>query len=274
MNRATVGELHRILAPGSTVYLLGGTAALSPTVENAVRGAGFKTVRISGFDRFSTAVAIARTISPNGPPSNVLVATGTDFPDALASGAAAGALGIAAQASGTSSSGGVSSNGAVVVLTDGASMPPATLSYLAGVDPTVTHAFGVGGKAVAAVHAALPTWSDGVTFTPLAGFDRYATAVAVAMRFFHLPTSVVVASGANWPDALSGGAMAAHRNAPLLLTDPKALADATKWYLGGKNNPITTATVVGGTAAVSAASLTQLGNAFSYPGQWDLVTNP
>jgi hypothetical protein len=103
------------------------------------------------------------------------------------------------------------------------------------------------------------------------GADRYGTAVAVANRFSYLPTSVVVASGANWPDALSGGAMAAHRAVPLLLTDPKVLAAATGYYLGGKNNPITTATLVGGTAAISAASATALGNALSYPGQWDLV---
>ncbi|GAA1957950.1 glycoside hydrolase domain-containing protein [Catenulispora subtropica] len=276
MNQSSLNELRRILWPGSTVYLLGGTKALSPAVEHAVAAAGFKTQRVAGADRFETAVNIARTVSPHGAPSSVLVATGTDFPDALAAGAAAGALGISAQTpvagAPAPQPGDVSHNGAVVVLSDGAKLPAASQAYLAGMDPAATKMYGVGGKAVAAVHTAFPSWQNWVTFTPLFGSDRYGTAVAVAQRFSYLPTSVVVASGANWPDALSGGAMAAHRGVPLLLTDPKVLAAATGYYLGGKNNPITTATLVGGTAAISAASASALGDAFSYPGQWDLTT--
>ena len=160
----------------------------------------------------------------------------------------------------------------MVVLSNGAALPPSTRAYLAGLDPNATKMYGIGGKAVTAVHATFPSWQNWVTFTPLFGADRYGTAAAVARRFSYLPTSVVVASGANWPDALSGGAMAAHRGVPLLLTDPKVLPGPTGYYLGAKNNPITTATLVGGTAAISPAAATALGNSFSYPGQWDLVT--
>ncbi|WP_370365048.1 glycoside hydrolase domain-containing protein [Catenulispora sp. GP43] len=266
MNPSTMKELHRILTPGSTVYLLGGTQALSPAVENAIAANGFVPRRVAGPDRFATAVSIAHTISPNGPPSSVLVATGTDFPDALAAGAAAGALGISAQSATPPSA------GAVVVLSNAGVLPPATKAYLSGLDPNVTRMYGIGGKAVAAVHASFPSWHDWTTFTPLFGADRYGTAAAVAARFSYLPTSVVVASGMNWPDALSGGAMAAHRAVPLLLTDPKVLPGPTGYYLGAKSNPITTATLVGGTAAISPAAATALGNSFSYPGQWDLVT--
>ena len=276
MNPATMNELHRILVPGSTVYLLGGTQALSPAVEHAISANGFVPRRVAGGDRFGTAVNIARTISPNGPPSSVLIATGVDFPDALAAGATAGALGITAQTptpgAPAPQPGDVSHNGAVVVLSNGAALPPATRDYLAGLDPNATKMYGIGGKAVAAVHTAFPSWTNWVNFTPLFGADRYGTAAAVAARFAYLPTSVVVASGANWPDALSGGAMAAHRGVPLLLTDPKTLPAPTAYYLGAKSNPITTATLVGGTAAISPAAATALGNTFSYPGQWDQVT--
>jgi putative cell wall-binding protein len=276
MNPSTLNELHRILTPGATVYLLGGTQALSPAVQNAIAANGFVPRRIAGPDRFATAVGIAHTISPNGPPSSVLVATGVDFPDALAAGAAAGALGISAQSvvpgAPAPAPGDISHDGAVVVLSNGPVLPPATRSYLAGLDPNATRMYGIGGKAVTAVHAAFPSWTNWVNFTPLAGADRYGTAAAVAGRFSYLPTSVVVASGVNWPDALSGGAMAAHRGVPLLLTDPKVLPGPTGFYLGGKSNPITTATLVGGVAAISPAAAAALGNSFSYPGQWDLVT--
>jgi putative cell wall-binding protein len=266
MNASTMAELHRILTPGSTVYLLGGTQALSPAVEKAVSANGFVARRVAGADRFATAVSIAQTISPSGAPSSVLVATGIDFPDALAAGAAAGALGISAESSTPAGA------GAVVVLSNGAALPQSTRAYLAGLNPTATKMYGIGGKAVTAVRSAFPSWQNGTQFTPLSGADRYGTAAAVAGWFSYLPTSVVVASGMNWPDALSGGAMAAHRGVPLLLTDPKVLPGPTGYYLGGKNNPITTATLVGGTAAISPAAATALGNSFSYPGQWDLVT--
>ncbi|WP_049871925.1 glycoside hydrolase domain-containing protein [Catenulispora acidiphila] len=276
MNQSTMNELHRILTPGSTVYLLGGTQALSPAVEKAISANGFIPRRVGGPDRFATAVSIAQAISPDAPPSSVLIATGTDFPDALAAGAAAGALGIAAQTTTPGAPapqpGDFTHNGAVVVLSNGATLPPATRAYLSALDPNATRMYGIGGKAVTAVHTTFPSWKDWTTFTPLYGADRYGTASAVAVRFSYLPTSVVVASGMNWPDALSGGAMAAHRGVPLLLTDPKVLPGPTGYYLGAKSNPITTATLVGGPAAISPAAATALGNSFSYPGQWDLVT--
>jgi hypothetical protein len=122
-------------------------------------------------------------------------------------------------------------------------------------------------------------WIDPATNAVVAGIPGGAAEVIAATpgaggapTVQRLPTSVVLASGTNWPDALSGGAMAAHRDVPLLLTDPKVLPGPTGYYLGAKNNPITTATLVGGTAAISPAAATAVGNSFSYPGQWDLVT--
>jgi putative cell wall-binding protein len=60
--------------------------------------------------------------------------------------------------------------------------------------------------------------------TRVAGADRYETAAAVSRSYFSdgAPT-VVLASGADFPDALSGGPTAALRNAPILLTPPDAL---------------------------------------------------
>ena len=54
--------------------------------------------------------------------------------------------------------------------------------------------------------------------------DRYGTAVAISKREFpgSAPT-VFVASGSNYPDALSGGPVAAAAGGPLLLTSPDTL---------------------------------------------------
>ncbi|QHC57408.1 cell wall-binding repeat-containing protein [Rathayibacter sp. VKM Ac-2760] len=60
----------------------------------------------------------------------------------------------------------------------------------------------------------------------LEGSDRYATAVAVTRAYFgdDLPV-LYIASGENWPDALSAGPAAAKQDGALLLTDPSELPD-------------------------------------------------
>lgn len=68
-------EIRRILAPGRTVYLLGGTAALSPSTADDLRADGYNVVRLAGTNRFSTAVAIANTGLGN--PARQFLATTT-----------------------------------------------------------------------------------------------------------------------------------------------------------------------------------------------------
>ena len=62
----------------------------------------------------------------------------------------------------------------------------------------------------------------------LAGADRYATAIAVSKKYAPGVDSVFVATGTNFPDALSAAAAAAHRNGPLLLTPTAALPSAVR----------------------------------------------
>lgn len=84
----TRAELQRVLAPGGVVYVLGSPGALSSEVESAVLALGYQVRRLAGADRFATAVAIAKEMRSDG--GAIFVATGMDFPDALAAGAAAG----------------------------------------------------------------------------------------------------------------------------------------------------------------------------------------
>lgn len=75
------------------VYVLGGPGAVSDEVLDqlrAVAGAG-GVARIAGADRYETAARVASSAFPTAP--TVFVATGVDFPDALAAVPAAAALG-------------------------------------------------------------------------------------------------------------------------------------------------------------------------------------
>ena len=92
----------------------------------------------------------------------------------------------------------------------------------------------------------------GGSSTRLAGPDRYATAVAVSKAIAPNPVAeVVLASGAAFPDALSGAPLAARLGGPLLITSPTSLPTVVGQELG-RLHP-SRITVLGGTGAVSSA---------------------
>jgi putative cell wall-binding protein len=256
LNPATANELKRTLAPGSTVYLLGGEKALSPAVLTAVQKLGFTPQRIAGEDRFSTSAAIAQQMAGDmkdsgGHPAvqRVLLATAKDYPDALAAGTAAGAT-----------------PDTVLVLTNGTQVPGPTTTFLqqwAGT-PAGANVYPVGGdanKAAKTLGTAVP--AGNLKLDGLVGATRYETAALVAHQFFGAtgtPHMYGVATGTNWADALSGGAAMGTLDGPLLLTAPTSLAPATSGFLNQEaaGGSIEVGVVFGGTAAVSNQVLNHL----------------
>jgi YVTN family beta-propeller protein len=224
---ATKDEIQRVLASGGTVYLLGGTAAIPASVETELTGLGYHVTRYSGSDRFATAVTVADAL---GDPATVLLATGVNFPDALSAGVAA------------------TKAGGVVLLTYGASLPSETSSYLSAHPGTV---YAVGGPAAMADPLA----------AGIAGSDRFATAVAVATKFFTAPTAIGVATGLSYPDALSGGALLGHVGAPLILVSTDQVPSAANTYLIGVRSTVSTGYLFGGPNTVNAATATAIGTA-------------
>ncbi|MEY9933013.1 putative cell wall-binding protein [Catenulispora sp. GP43] len=224
-------ELDRVLGgPGShkTVYILGGTSAVSPGIQAELQHAGYTVRRLSGADRYDTALAVANQF---GPTSHVIVATGQDFPDALA----AGPLGAVEDAP--------------IVLSQGTALDPDTAAFVkahADVDAvgmqawTATKVLAGSGRAVAR----------------LTGMDRYQTAESVADQVAKVsgkgtPAGVGVAGGLTFPDALTGGAFAANAGLPLLLTPPTMLAPETAQLLGAWSLGLSSVTIFGGPSAVA-----------------------
>jgi putative cell wall-binding protein len=94
-----------------------------------------------------------------------------------------------------------------------------------------------------------PTDTDNTSIQRIAGSDRYATAAALSRaRFPGGASTVFVATGASFPDALSGSPAAAHFNGPVLLTAQGSLPAATATELA-RLRP-SKIVVVGGEAAV------------------------
>lgn len=222
-------EIRRVLSPGHTVFLLGGPTALATSIDTQLVAMGYLPSRIQGIDRYDTAVKIATTM---GDPTTVFEADGTNFPDALSAGPAA-----------------IITHGAVL-LTAGRSPAPATARYLAQHAGDTRHS--VGGPAAAA----------DPTAQPIVGPDRYATSVMIAQLFFTSPSSVGAASGAAFPDALSGGPVAGLAGAPLVLVPATGtLPMTTRSYFNDVASSVLSGWLFGGQPSVSTQVATEVAQA-------------
>lgn len=87
---SVVAELRRLGV--DSVMIAGGTGVVSKGIASQLSSAGFSVDRRGAADRYATAAAINNAYLGAGGP-NVFLATGTQFPDALAGGALAGVTG-------------------------------------------------------------------------------------------------------------------------------------------------------------------------------------
>lgn len=230
---ATRGELAR-LRP-QRIVVVGGEGVVSPAVVQQLQAyTGQPVVRLAGPDRYSTAAAVARGSFSPGVPA-VFVATGHAFPDALTAGPAAAAL------------------GAPVLLVDPAGVPQATADALAWLQPRKVYVVGGPGVVADGVVAALQAYSA-EPVARLWGADRFATAAAVAQAFFGGPRfAVYLATGRNFPDALTAVPAAAVNGSPLLLVTQDEVPAATRAELL-RIRPARTY-IAGGTGVVTDAVL-------------------
>ncbi len=194
--------------------------------------------RLAGSDRYATAAAISRASFEPGV-GVAYIATGTNYPDALAGGAAA------------------ARDGAPVLLTQPTSLPSTTSAELARLRPGRIVVLGGPSVISEAVRVRLEGHTNGGV-TRLFGPDRYATAAAISVAGTPRGISVAyVATGANYPDALAAIPLAGRTASPLLLTRPGDLPSATARELD-RIRP-GRIVVLGGIGVVSNAVVERLG---------------
>ena len=225
----TLEEIQRLGA--GKVYILGGTSAVSTKVENAVKNAGCTVERISGSSRFGTA---ARAAEKLGAPKEIFFVCYNNFADALSVSAAAALK-----------------KAPIIYLKKDGALDAETAAYLKSVKGKVANAYVIGGGSVVS-DAMMKNAADalgltvGKTMNRIAGQNRYKTCIEVNKRFASVFTgkNVCIATGADFPDALAGGAFAALDGSPLLLAKDvlaseqtaylKTLKPQNKYVLGGR----------------------------------------
>ncbi|MCS5733693.1 cell wall-binding repeat-containing protein [Herbiconiux daphne] len=229
-------ELRR-LTP-KKIVVLGGVNTIDPSVERALAAFSPSVTRISGADRFALSAAVsAATFGEAGASVPIAyVASGAVFPDALSGSAAAGYLGgpvLLATKEGVSTR----------VFAELGRLRPASIVVLGGVNT-------LSDSVVETLSSIAPT-------SRIAGADRFAVSAGISAATF--PTGTIaayVASGAVFPDALSGSAAAIRRGGPVLLVTADRIPDPIKAELA-RLKP-TRIIVLGGTATVSEAVLNDL----------------
>lgn len=209
---------------------------LSSTYFTIVSEASAGVTRLAGVDRYATAAEVSESWSPGV--AVVYVATGQDYPDALA--------GVARAAF----------NGAPVLLTRADAVPDATAKAMTRLKPGRVVVLGGPSAVSDAVAESLRRMTTTLQMQRVAGRDRYGTAAELAAYYPVGGPVAYVASGAGFPDALSGSALAGRDRAPVLLTQPDALPAATAAALD-RLSP-SRIVVLGGGGAVSDAVLTAL----------------
>ena len=227
---ATATELSR-LKP-ARIVILGGTGAVSAGVAESLRAYAGTVVRWAGADRYATAATISRSGFAPGV-GTAYISTGSTFPDALSGGAIAGR------------------NGGPILLAERDAVPQSTATELARLRPSKIVILGGTGAVSNLVADALRTYATSGNVSRLAGADRYATSVAVSRASYGSAGSnaVFVATGANFPDGLSGGPVAALVPGPLLLVGPTYLPGAVGTEL--KRLDPSKVYVLGGTGSIS-----------------------
>lgn len=197
-------------------------------IANAYDALGVKAVdRLWGTDRYATSEAIVQSGWKTS--DTVVIATGEDFPDALSAGTLA------------------KKYNAPLLLSEKDSINSALNNELNALSPK--KAFIIGGYGAISKNVETQLNSRNIATTRLMGNNRYETAVSIA-NYLGSNGEIIIATGENFPDALSIASYAAAKGIPILLTEKDVLPAAVKSYLDSHN--ITKTFIIGGTGVIAS----------------------
>jgi putative cell wall-binding protein len=231
LHPSTAAEIRR-LNP-QRIVVVGGEASVPPAVFSALSKLipSATTTRIGGADRYEVSRSVATSFFTTA--ADIFVATGTNYPDALASGAAAGRL------------------SRPVLLVDGSTsavdqVTRDTLSTLGTRSATI-----VGGPN--SVSTGFETSLGSIVSTNRkSGVDRISAAVNLNASIYTQSNEVYIATGFNFPDALAGSALAGKRSVPLYLVMGNCVPQSVLAEI--VRLKATKVTVLGGPNSVSKAA--------------------
>ncbi|WP_421385525.1 cell wall-binding repeat-containing protein [Bacillus salacetis] len=242
-------EIKRLGA--TNAYILGGESVVSPEVFTQLNSISINSAKVTRLsddnkpNRYGTNLKVINelqaklvakgTMKSDGVfPNGVFVATGENFADALSAASVAGAKDMP------------------IILTDGKSLSDEAKAILA----KQKKVYLVGGTTVVSkeVESTVKTVANkAFSVKRLAGVNRYGTLQAILNELGSGTDTLFVASGKDFPDALSSTPLVNKEGGMLLLVDPNQLPREVDAFLTRfvYENKVTDVNVLGGQNAVS-----------------------
>ncbi|MBV7273735.1 cell wall-binding repeat-containing protein [Clostridiaceae bacterium UIB06] len=226
------------------VFIVGGSGVVSHNVEAQIEAKGIDVQRLYGQDRFQTSIAVANQVGTSG---SIVITNGYNPYEALSISP------IAAK------------KGMPIILTDRKEAPDTVVNYIKQNNITQTYVLG---------KADGITDDDGVADNSIfpnpiriTGANPYERNINIIKMFSNdLDFSkVYLASGKAFADALSGSALAATTSSPVIFVDSN-MPQVTKDFITSEANSVNNICVLGGTGAISDATVQKVETLLSTPG--------
>ena len=205
----TIEYIKSNLKKEGNVYLLGSAGVVPDGYINELKAAGFsKFVRLGGSDRYATNLEIVNRMNVKEG-TTIFVANSTSFADSLSASPISAAKGMP------------------IFLSFKDYMPEKTMNAIKKIKPSKIYVVGSNGVITDGLANQL---SKIAPVTRLGGPDRYDTCLAINKHFNLDTDNAIIASGLDFPDALTGSVLAAKLNAPVILL-PSWVGERQKKYI-------------------------------------------
>lgn len=210
------------------IFIIGGTGVISSAVENQLTSMGIAITRLAGQDRYETDIAVAKQLDNV---SQIAVVTGEDYADALSIAPIAVKLNMP------------------IILVSKDNIPQEVKDYISSQSITKTYVIGKGTSI---------DNEDGLpNITEINGQDKYSRNIAIINAFkgsFDFST-IYLATGNNFADALSGSILAGMNGNPLILVGSDTTNEKSLLQLVAPNANIK---ILGGIGAVADNTATDI----------------
>jgi putative cell wall-binding protein len=241
-----IAYISRHLDKAGTVHIIGGNSAVSSEFEQSIKDLGFKQIeRIEGETRFDTNLQIAQKLDI-GKNTPVIVASSENFPDVLSICSIAGKKGYP------------------ILFVDRDELTQGVQDFISNIQPAQIYIIGGTEMISATNESKIQALVPNGDVTRISGQDRYETTGKILAMFAPKPSTVYIASGKNFPDALAGSVLASATGDPIILVDPNSsqLPPAIAAYLQKLSNDNACPQIIsfGGSAAVPDAVLNEVAN--------------
>lgn len=216
------------------IYLLGGKISISEAVEQLlIEQFGSIITRISGATRFDANSNAIRESYKKA--DHIIIATGETYTDALYGVSYADTL------------------GAPIILSKTDRLVDASIALLK--DLGVKQATIIGGVNSVTKDVEAQLKALGITVNPrIAGKTRYDGSVQVAKSSYKQPSTLLIASGDTFTDALVSAPLAQKLDVPILLVRKDSMVDEVRAYLESHAGSIETIYIQGGPHTISKAN--------------------